>query len=67
MSRAEVVAKARELMGPVLGSKVCSDLIERVLGLDNVKDIRELRPLLHGLDRAKQGSDRPNSAGKTQG
>jgi hypothetical protein len=27
-----------------------------VLGLDNVKDIRELRPLLRGLDHAKQSS-----------
>src|SRR6202049_2977016 len=37
MSRDEVVAKARELMTPVLGSETCSNLIERVLGLDNVK------------------------------
>jgi 2-methylcitrate dehydratase PrpD len=46
MTRDEVVAKARELMTPVLGAEKCSKLIERVLGLDNVKDIRELRPLL---------------------
>jgi 2-methylcitrate dehydratase PrpD len=46
MIRDEVVAKARELMTPVLGAEKCSKLIERVLGLDNVKDIRELRPLL---------------------
>jgi len=53
MSRDEVVAKARELMAPVLGVKVCSNLIERVLGLDDVKDIRELRPLLHGPDHSE--------------
>jgi 2-methylcitrate dehydratase PrpD len=46
MTRDEVVAKARELMTPVLGAATCSSLIERVLALDNVKDIRELRPLL---------------------
>ena len=48
MIRDEVVAKARELMTPVLGAETCSKLIERVLGLDTVKDIRELRPLLSG-------------------
>ncbi len=46
MTRDEVVAKARELMTPVLGAATCSKLIERVLELQNVKDIRELRPLL---------------------
>jgi 2-methylcitrate dehydratase PrpD len=46
MTRDEVVAKARELMTPVLGADKCSKLIERVLALDTVKDIRELRPLL---------------------
>jgi len=46
MTRDEVVAKARELMTPVLGAATCSSLIERVLALDNVKDIRDLRPLL---------------------
>jgi 2-methylcitrate dehydratase PrpD len=53
MTRDEVVGKARDLMTPVLGAETCSNLIERVLGLDNVKDIRELRPLLQGPDRAK--------------
>jgi len=46
MTRDEVVAKARELIMPVLGAATGSKLIERVLGLDTVKDIRELRPLL---------------------
>lgn len=46
MAREEVVAKARELMTPVLGAAPCSTLIERVLMLDTVKDVRELRPLL---------------------
>jgi 2-methylcitrate dehydratase PrpD len=55
MTRDEVVAKARDLMTPVLGSEVCSNLIQGVLGLENVKDIRDLRPFLHGPNRAKQG------------
>jgi 2-methylcitrate dehydratase PrpD len=57
MTRDEVVAKARELMSPVLGAATCSKLIERVLALDTVKDIRELRPLLQGdskLEHRKQ-------------
>jgi len=57
MTRDEVVAKARELMTPVLGAAACSGLIERVLALDTVKDVRELRPLLQGdskLEHRKQ-------------
>jgi 2-methylcitrate dehydratase PrpD len=49
MSREEVVAKARDLMTPVLGPVHCSKLIEQVLDLHKVKDIRQFRPLLqHG-------------------
>ena len=54
MSRTEVVAKARDLMTPVLGEKGCSALIERVLGFDGVKDVRELRHLLQGTDHSEQ-------------
>jgi len=46
MTHEEVVEKATELMTPVLGAATCSKLIERLLALDTVKDIRELRPLL---------------------
>ncbi len=53
MSRDEVVAKARELMSPVLGDKVCARLIERVLAIDDVKDVRELRPLLRAQERSR--------------
>jgi len=56
MTQSEVIAKARELMTAVLGAATCSKLIERVLALDNVKDIRELRPLLRGPDNAKRSS-----------
>jgi 2-methylcitrate dehydratase PrpD len=51
MTRDEVVAKARELMAPVLGAATSSNLIERVLALDTVKDVRELRPLLQGQSK----------------
>ena len=33
-------------MVPVLGEAACTKLIDRVMGLENVKDIRELRPFL---------------------
>jgi 2-methylcitrate dehydratase PrpD len=46
MTRDEVVATARDLITPVFGAEKCTKLIERVLALETVKDIRELRPLL---------------------
>ena len=46
MTREEVVAKCRDLMTPLLGSEKSSKLIERVLNLENMKKIEELRPLL---------------------
>jgi 2-methylcitrate dehydratase PrpD len=46
MTRGEVVAKARDLITPVLGAKICNHLIDRVLTIENAKDIRELRPLV---------------------
>ena len=46
MSREEVVAKARDLMAPALGAATSTKLIDSVLALQSVKDIRELRPLL---------------------
>jgi len=46
MTRAEVVAKARELIAPVLGVSTTGKLIDRILDLDRVKNLRDLRPLL---------------------
>ena len=46
MTREEIVAKGRDLMAPVLGTAQCAKLVERLLDLEQVKDIRELRPLL---------------------
>ena len=46
MGRDEVVAKARDLMTPILGAAASTNLMNRVLALETAKDIRELRPLL---------------------
>jgi 2-methylcitrate dehydratase PrpD len=46
MTREEIVAKGRDLMAPILGTAQCAKLVERLLELEQVKDIRELRPLL---------------------
>jgi 2-methylcitrate dehydratase PrpD len=46
MTRDEVLAKARDLITPVLGAQKCAELIGKIVGLEAVTDIRELRPLL---------------------
>ncbi len=46
MTRDEVVAKSRDLIAPVMGAPASAKLIEKVLDLENVKNVRELRPLL---------------------
>ena len=46
MSRDEVVTKCRDLMAPVLGAAATTSLIDKVLGLENLKNILDLRPLL---------------------
>ena len=46
MPRAEVVDKARDLIAPVLGAATAQKLIDTVLGIESVKDVRTLRPLL---------------------
>jgi 2-methylcitrate dehydratase PrpD len=46
MTREEVVAKARDLIVPVLGEQKCAGLIGKILALESVGDIRELRRLL---------------------
>jgi 2-methylcitrate dehydratase PrpD len=45
MTEAEVAAKARDLMAPVLGPRRAARLIDRLLALETVADIRDLRPL----------------------
>jgi 2-methylcitrate dehydratase PrpD len=46
MTREEIVAKARDLITPVIGSANCSALIDKVLNLEGIQDVRALRPLL---------------------
>ena len=46
MPRAEVAAKARDLIAPVLGKSKGERLIEALLSLERRKSIRSLRPLL---------------------
>jgi 2-methylcitrate dehydratase PrpD len=46
MTRAEVVDKARDLTAPVVGRDKAGRLIEAVLAIESVTDIRRLSPLL---------------------
>jgi 2-methylcitrate dehydratase PrpD len=46
MPRGEVVAKARDLIAPVLSAAAAENLIDAVLTLEALPDIRALRPLL---------------------
>jgi 2-methylcitrate dehydratase PrpD len=46
MPREEVVAKCRDLFTPILGADRTGKLIQTTLALENLKSVRELRPLL---------------------
>src|SRR5215510_4404989 len=46
MTRGEVVEKARDLMQPILGVSATTRLIERLLDFENIRNVRELRPLV---------------------
>lgn len=46
MTRADVIAKARDLIVPVQGAATFDKLVDRVFNLENVKNVVELRPLL---------------------
>ncbi|HWO42576.1 MAG TPA: MmgE/PrpD family protein [Candidatus Eisenbacteria bacterium] len=52
MSRAEVIDKARDLIAPVVGRETSELLINTVYEIENVTDIRQLRPLLANASRA---------------
>jgi 2-methylcitrate dehydratase PrpD len=52
MTRDEVVAKCRDLMSPVLGASTATKLVDTVLGLESVQNVRALRPLLQRSRRA---------------
>ncbi len=46
MTREEVVAKAKDLITPVMGVARATKLVERVMNFESVKNIREMRLLL---------------------
>ena len=46
MTREEVQEKARDLIAPVLGATKSTEILGKISSLENVADIRELRPLL---------------------
>jgi 2-methylcitrate dehydratase PrpD len=46
MSRDEIIAKARDLITPVLGAATFGKLVDRIFDLERLKSVRELRPLL---------------------
>jgi len=46
MTRAEVVDKARDLIAPVVGPATSKRLIDTLLGIESLKDVRQLRALL---------------------
>jgi len=54
MTEAEVEAKARELMAPLLGPHATTALIDAVRGLDAVGPVRDLRPFLHLIDTPEE-------------
>jgi len=49
MTRTEVVDKARDLIAPVLGAATALTLIDALLAIESVNDMRALRPLLQRL------------------
>ena len=46
MTRDEVLTKARDLVTPVLGAQKCTQLLAKIMALEDVADIRAIRPLL---------------------
>jgi 2-methylcitrate dehydratase PrpD len=46
MPRDEVIAKARDLIVPVLGQQTFDKLVARVFDLERLRSVRELRPLI---------------------
>jgi 2-methylcitrate dehydratase PrpD len=46
MTREEIIAKARDLIVPVLGADKFQKLSDKIFALESVKNVTELRPLL---------------------
>ena len=49
-SPAEVQRKALELIGPVFGEHCAMRLVDSIMHIENLQDVRQLRPLLSGGD-----------------
>jgi 2-methylcitrate dehydratase PrpD len=63
LDTAAVSEKARGLMAPVLGAERTEEVIRRVTALEQLKDVRELRPFLARADHQKAS---PRRARRTQ-
>jgi 2-methylcitrate dehydratase PrpD len=46
MTRGEILEKTRDLIAPVLGMQKCSVLLDKIIGIEALADVRNLRPLL---------------------
>jgi 2-methylcitrate dehydratase PrpD len=46
MTRDEVIAKATDLVAPVVGAAACQKLVAAVFEIEKVRNVRELRPLV---------------------
>jgi 2-methylcitrate dehydratase PrpD len=46
MTRSEVIDKARDLIAPVLGREVSDRLIDTIYAIEQIQDVRNLRPML---------------------
>ena len=46
MTREEVVQKARDLVDPILGKAACGTFVDAILGIDKIRNVRELRAVL---------------------
>jgi 2-methylcitrate dehydratase PrpD len=51
MPRDEVVAKSRDLIAPILGPETATRLIDAVLNIESLRNLRELRSLLQATPR----------------
>jgi hypothetical protein len=47
-AREDVIRKAHELIGEVIGAGAATELIDRVMTIEDVHDVRMLRPALLG-------------------
>ncbi len=50
-AREDVIRKAHELIGEVLGARAATELVDRVMTIEEVEDVRTLRPALLGKPR----------------